>query len=813
MRPLPTPAFLATALLALAASSGRAWGQAPGVPRPPVPALFDFKNPEEARNAWKPMAGSPEVALVPVEGRTVLTFQCPFQGTSIERASWDCAVHFDLRWASAVSFQFLSSDASAVSQFSLYFRSGGGWYAGSFSPSRKGWSEVVVRKRDLAVEGAPRGWEELNAVRISAWRGRDENASFCLASFRVRDADAPVAVVRAESGGIDPKQAAEYAGRTAAFLEEAGAAPCFLSEPDVCTIPPGKLRVVILPFNPELPDRAVDRLLRFLEEGGRIVAFYQLPAELRAAAGIEAGPWLRPRYPGQFACIRPVSGELPGAPGAVRQRSWNIQAARPVEGRSRAAAMWCDEKGDDTGEPAIVVSKNCAWVTHVLLADDPEGKRRLLLALVGLFAPEVWKPAARRGIERIGRVGPAETLEGLEGLLRGEAGGAGRWPEALRTARDLHEEAELLWRQAKYVESIGAADRAREASAAAWCLGQKPKPGEHRGFWCHSAAGVEGMSWDQAVQALADNGFTAVLPNMLWGGLAYYESAVLPVAPEVREKGDRLAQCLAACKRRRVACHVWKVNWNLAGRAPKEFADRMRREGRTQVRFDGKPEGEWLCPSHPENRALEIEAMVEVAAKYEVDGIHFDYIRYPGAECCFCAGCRERFEKSAGVKVGKWPADLRSDRALAEKWLEFRRANISAVVEAVSGRARKARPGIKVSAAVFTNWTIHRNSIGQDWKLWCDRGWLDFVCPMDYTESEAEFESLAAMQKEWAGKAACYPGIGLSCWGPGDEAVRVIGMIRAARKLGLPGFTVFNLGPREVREVLPWLGKGITARP
>ena len=51
------------------------------------------------------------------------------------------------------------------------------------------------------------------------------------------------------------------------------------------------------------------------------------------------------------------------------------------------------------------------------------------------------------------------------------------------------------------------------------------------------------MTWDQAIKELADNGFTAIFPNMLWGGSAFYQSDVLPVAPEVATRGDQIAQC------------------------------------------------------------------------------------------------------------------------------------------------------------------------------------------------------------------------------------------------------------------------------
>ena len=34
-------------------------------------------------------------------------------------------------------------------------------------------------------------------------------------------------------------------------------------------------------------------------------------------------------------------------------------------------------------------------------------------------------------------------------------------------------------------------------------------------------------------------------------------------------------------------------------------------------------------PLHPQNFQLELDSMLEVARKYPVDGLHFDYIRYP----------------------------------------------------------------------------------------------------------------------------------------------------------------------------------------
>ncbi|MBN1124933.1 MAG: hypothetical protein JXA82_07995, partial [Sedimentisphaerales bacterium] len=140
----------------------------------------------------------------------------------------------------------------------------------------------------------------------------------------------------------------------------------------------------------------------------------------------------------------------------------------------------------------------------------------------------------------------------------------------------------------------------------------------------------------------------------------------------------------------------------------------------------------------------------------------------------------------------------------------FRQQQITDVVEAVATQTRKVRPGVKISAAVFRNWPTDRFSMAQDWKLWCDKGYLDFVCPMDYTPSNAVFETMVANQLKWAGKVPCYPGIGLSTWADPTDAASVIEQIQITRKYKTGGFTIFNYGRNEAQQVLGNLGKGIT---
>ena len=87
---------------------------------------------------------------------------------------------------------------------------------------------------------------------------------------------------------------------------------------------------------------------------------------------------------------------------------------------------------------------------------------------------------------------------------------------------------------------------------------------------------------------------------------------------------------------------------------------------------------------------------------------------------------------------------------------------------------------------------------------WVDAGLLDFVCPMDYSESDLHFRALVSNQlKLVGGRVPVYPGIGATASHMGLTPDRVVGQIHWARTLGANGFTVFNLQPDTAREILP----------
>lgn len=808
---------------------------------PPSATVIDncqYSGEAAARAAWIPMKGSAPVSPAVLAGKQVLRLSCNFTNNPIERASWDRAVKLDLLACQGIEFKFLCRNTSSVAHFDIYFQSGNGWYHTSFFPeSSAGWNTVLIDKSSMNVEGTPAGWGQIKTIRISAWRSNSANTEFYLSDLRKSGElglGSSVVVLRSETAAKRwPNQISSFQqsmDNVTQGLKSFGVDSLVISDEELT---PGELaltKLVVLPQDPVLSDRTTAMLKDYARSGGKLLAFYMVPDGLCEIFGIEGNRFVKSPHAGAFKQIQFAKGSLVGAPLLVEQESQNLNGVRPVSGVARTLAEWLDDTGKPAGYPAIVASSNTMLMTYVLLqpqatsqkqkpasktsstsASPPSDSSRALLAMAGTLAPELWQQAAETSIGHIGRIASFASYAEAVQQISQTGGTDPRVKPALAAIEMLRESAKNLVGKGRYTEAIEAAEDASRQMMTAYCMAQKPLPGEFRAFWCHSALGVPGISWDEAIHRLADNGFTAIFPNMLSGGAAFYSSKVLPVAKPVAEQGDQIRQCLAACRKYGVQIHVWKLNWNLGSAAPKEFVDQMRAEHRLQMSSEGKEEL-WLCPSHPDNQKLEIDAMLELVRDYDVDGIHFDYIRYPGPDYCFCDGCRQRFEKSCGTALKNWPVDVQAPGPLHQQWLDWRRSNITTVVKAVSEQARALKPNIKLSAAVFRNWTVDRDGVGQDWKLWCDKGYLDFVCPMDYTASKAVFENMVFQQVKWAGRVPCYPGLGVSSSSSRFGADRAIEEIEITRRYQTGGFIIFNYGVAESAQLLPMLNLGITSK-
>lgn len=589
-------------------------------------------------------------------------------------------------------------------------------------------------------------------------------------------------------------------GLTAVTLEEAS-----LSEAQLKS-----RRLVILPLNPVIAPKTASLLKNFIANGGKLFVTYTLPDTVAPLLGLRQTDWVKQEAPGHFASIQLNAPDILGIPVSIRQASWNITVAEPTTRDTKIIGYWHNAKGESTGLPALSVGKSGVFFSHIFLPDDSQRKMQMLAALLGHLVPEFRRTFAEQAIATMTTIGHTKDFAELKQFV--QQSNVPEANEALKTGADLMKRARTEYDAEAYNAAITGARASRAEFSKAYFLSHGSVETEGRALWNHSGLGAYPGDWERSAKELASAGVNIILPNMAWAGVAHYPSKILPQSKTYTQYGDQIAQCVEAAHKHGLEVHVWKITWNLEG-APKEFVEKIRAEGRTQVSATGQALN-WLCPSHPKNVLLELESSLEIVTNYDVDGIHLDYIRYPGSHACYCDGCRQRFVLATRLQIDEWPADvLPKTGTHSEKYIEWRAQQITRLVRMLHKRLREADPKIKISAAVFGWYPGCIASIGQDWIAWAKAGYVDFVCPMNYTESTDYFTELLVNQLALMPKdVAIYPGIGATASNSLLTPDAVVEQIYVSRNLGASGWTIFDYSLDISETVLPAFTIGVTKR-
>ncbi len=571
-------------------------------------------------------------------------------------------------------------------------------------------------------------------------------------------------------------------------------------------------RIVVLCYNPNpgLLERMA--LSRFVRRGGKVMVFYSTEPRLAALLGMKLGPYLSASSPGQWSAFSFNSAAPAGTPSRVEQTSLNIRPVYPDSPHAEVMAWWENGTGKKQSEPAWVRSDQGCWMSHILLEGDRETKTLMLIALLGGWDPVLWRLAAAHALKTRGTLGRYADASQALTALRQQAPGEGNAPAPalLSHAEQLWNELTHSYRRGEYRRVLTDARRLDAAVTEVYARSKSPRSGEFRAVWNHSGTGLYPGDWNETCRLLSQGGLTAVFPHVSRPWAAHYKNGPIPISDTARRYGDQLRQCTDAARRHGVEVHAWVICWNLEG-APESLLSGYRKQGRLQVSAEGVTLP-WLCPSHPANLAFELETIRDMVARYRLDGVHLDYVRYKSQDYCYCGGCRARFSSETGKVIRRWPADVRGG-ALATAWKEWRRNQITRMVSQTHRLLQSSSPGIKLSAAVYTGYPGCRDSIGQDWGEWVRLGYVDFVCPMNYTEDTQKSVAWYRKQRAFPGvRDRLYPGIGVTATESRLTAAMTIDQIVALRNEGARGFVLFDANRTLEKEILPYLAMGVTSR-
>lgn len=349
-----------------------------------------------------------------------------------------------------------------------------------------------------------------------------------------------------------------------------------------------------------------------------------------------------------------------------------------------------------------------------------------------------------------------------------------------------------------------------EASNDRWNL----RPVEIRAVWLdRKSIPSTQLEIYHLVEKYAKSGINLIFPEVIFNGYSVYRSSYLEQTT-LWGGFDVIQALIHEAHKQGIEVHPWvwvfragykDDKGGILTRHPEWIA--LDKNGEQVAEGDSY----WLCPSHPAVRRLLLGALCELAVKYPVDGIHLDYVRFARPSHCYNENCRRQFEAQYAVD----PLNIEDFTKPAVEWHLWRENMVDSLVAEISKEVRKIRPDIKVSAAVVPMLKESRLNYLQDWKLWVDNKWVDFIVPMTYTTNTTNLRKMVRADLETTeSRTLIVPGIALHLLKGNSNMLDQIRTVREEAAGGMAFFAgsyldadelqTLSTGPFAERALLPF---------
>ncbi len=375
------------------------------------------------------------------------------------------------------------------------------------------------------------------------------------------------------------------------------------------------------------------------------------------------------------------------------------------------------------------------------------------------------------------------------------------------------------------------------AVAATCALGAVPvapsaaPTGEVRALWVARGTLTSPLAIAEMVRAAHAAGFNTLFVQVRARGDAYYTGGTEPRAESLSGQPatfDPLQVILTEAGRAGLCVHAWVcVNlvssavelpasrthviyrhpeWLMVPRGAAADLDRLDPRSRSYLaalaralrQQSAEVEGFYLSPVDPAAVAYQARVVGDLVSRYAVNGVHLDYARYPtddfdysaDALSLFAADIRRRLSATQAHALRLAASSNRFayvDR-FPQRWIEFRRDRLTALVERLRAVVKSRRPAALVSAAVAPDAAEASGRRLQDWQAWAAKRAIDVVCPMAYASDPTAFAAQVDGARRAAGGRPVWAGIGAYRL----SSTQTIESIRIARQLGVAGVILFS---------------------
>ncbi len=170
-------------------------------------------------------------------------------------------------------------------------------------------------------------------------------------------------------------------------------------------------------------------------------------------------------------------------------------------------------------------------------------------------------------------------------------------------------------------------------------------PLQTRGIWVYAEDMNSPQATDQILSAVTRGNFNMLFVNVVKGGKTYYASQLLPRSDELPADFDPLTYLLPRAHASGIEVHAWfaigQIGWPTLAAEPVSV---LQTHPEWMAINACKTQSKWLSAAHPGARGFIRDVVVEFLQEYTVDGIHLDYIRYPGEGWSFDDYSRSQFQ-------------------------------------------------------------------------------------------------------------------------------------------------------------------------
>jgi uncharacterized lipoprotein YddW (UPF0748 family) len=260
-------------------------------------------------------------------------------------------------------------------------------------------------------------------------------------------------------------------------------------------------------------------------------------------------------------------------------------------------------------------------------------------------------------------------------------------------------------------------------------------PSEFRGLWV-DAFGPGFFNPEQVRKLAADcrkYNFNAVIVEMRRRGDAFYNSNYDPRTTVITTNFDALAEIIKECHTGtpRIEVHCWVVSHYIwSAEKPPEQPDHILNRHPEYLTKDsigqkyiGK--GYFLDPGNPDANLTVWNMAKDIVSRYDIDGFHWDYCRYPNQDSGYNETAIKRFNEEFGLNGQPAPNDPR--------FSEWRRRQVTDFLRCVNADLLEIKPNVVISVSVFANIRDSHGYRLADWPAWNKEGIVDVCMPMDFS--------------------------------------------------------------------------------